>query len=247
MLSCIIVDDEYKSRESLRSLIDEFCENAKVIDVCEDGDQAIASILANRPDLVFLDIHLSTESGFDILKRIRKIDFGLIFTTAYSEYAIKAFRFSAIDYLLKPVDIEELRQAVNKAATMKSDQLQLRLEQFTQNLKSNSYKNLRMAIPSAEGLVFINIEEIIYCEASGNYTNFHMRDGHKFVVSRTLKEYEDMLDEQDFFRIHNSYLINLRAIKRYIRGEGGQVVMVNDQHLDVAKLKKKGFLERIKE
>jgi two-component system LytT family response regulator len=121
-----------------------------------------------------------------------------------------------------------------------------RMAELVQNLKGNSYRHFKLAIPATDGLVFINVDEIIYCEASGNYTNIHMGDGKKFIVSRTLKEYEDLLGDQEFFRIHNSYLINLNALKRYIRGEGGQVVMANDTHLDVSKMKKKNFLEKIK-
>jgi two-component system LytT family response regulator len=246
MLRSIIVDDEFKSRESLKALIEKFCDNIQVVAVCQNGEEAIKAIGEHKPDVVFLDIQLQRETGFEILEKLNKIDFEIIFTTAYSEFAIKAFKFSAIDYLLKPIDITELRTAIEKAQKRIVGSISERMAQLAQNLKGNSFKNSRLAIPATDGLVFINVDEILYCEASGNYTNIHMVDNRKFLVSRTLKEYEDLLEEQDFFRIHNSFLINLNSIKKYIRGEGGQVVMSNDKALDVSKMKKKGFLEKIK-
>lgn len=246
MLKCIIVDDEFKSRESLKTIIEKFCENLSVLKVCQNGDEAIEAIHSGKPDIVFMDIQLHKETGFEILERLDKIEFELIFTTAYSEFAIKAFKFSAIDYLLKPIDINDLKVAIEKARKRITGNIAERIAQLGQNLKSNTFKNSRLAIPATDGLVFVNVDEIIYCEATGNYTNIHMDDGRKFVVSRTLKEYEDLLEGHDFFRIHNSFLINLNSLKKYIRGEGGQVVMSNNQTLDVSKAKKKSFLEKIK-
>jgi two-component system, LytTR family, response regulator len=246
MLKSIIVDDEFKSRESLKALVEKFCENIQVSAVCQNGDEAIKAIHEFKPDVVFLDIQLQRETGFDILQRLDKIDFEIIFTTAFSEFAVRAFKFSAIDYLLKPVDIEDLRKSVEKARKRILGNISERMTQLAQTMKGNTFKHSRLAVPSSDGLVFVNVDAILYCEASGNYTNIHMGDGRKFVVSRTLKEYEEMLEDLDFFRIHNSYLINLNLIKKYIRGEGGQVVMTNDQALDVSKAKKKSFLEKIK-
>jgi two-component system, LytTR family, response regulator len=246
MLNCIIVDDEFKSRESLKALIEGFCEDIKVAAVCQNGAETISAIEEHKPDVVFMDIQLQRETGFDILEKLNKIDFEVIFTTAYSEFAIQAFKFSAIDYLLKPIDISDLRKAVEKARKRTVGNISARMDQLVINLKSNSQKYFKLALPSHDGLVFVNIDDIIYCEASGNYTNIHMDTGQKYIIGRTLKEYEDLLSDRDFFRIHNSYLINLGAIKKYIRGEGGQVVMSNDIYLDVSKLKKKYFLEKIR-
>ncbi|HEY0653739.1 MAG TPA: LytTR family DNA-binding domain-containing protein [Chryseosolibacter sp.] len=246
MLKSIIVDDEFKSRESLKALIEKFCESIEVATLCQNGDEAIRAIAEYKPDIVFLDIQLQRESGFDILEKLDKVEFEIIFTTAYSEFAVRAFKFSAIDYLLKPVDVNDLRNAVEKARKRILGNISERMNQLAQTIKGNTFKHSRLAVPSSEGLVFVSVDNILYCEASGNYTNIHMSDGRKFVVSRTLKEYEEMLDGLDFFRIHNSFLINLHLIKKYIRGEGGQVVMTNDQALDVSKAKKKSFLEKIK-
>jgi two-component system, LytTR family, response regulator len=246
MLRSIIVDDELKSREVLKSLVEKFCEDIEVCATCQNGDEAIAEIATVKPDVIFLDIQLKSETGFEILQRLDKIDFEIVFTTAYSEFAIKAFNFSAIDYLLKPIDIELLRKAVEKVRKRSGGSISQRIAQLAENLKGDSFRNSRLAIPATDGLEFVTVGEILYCEASGNYTNIYMGDNRKFIVSRTLKEYEDLLQDQDFFRIHNSHLINLNAIKKYIRGDGGQVVMKNDKTLDVSKMKKKSFMDKIK-
>lgn len=245
MINCIIVDDEPKSRESLKILLEDFCQNVVVKALCQDVAEAVEAIQNHKPDVVFLDIHLQRETGFDLLTRLNDVNFEVIFTTAYSEYAIKAFKFSAIDYLLKPIDIEELKRALAKVEKRMSDTISDRLKQLIQNLKSPSTENYKLALPTSDGLVFVKINDIIYCEASSNYTLIFTGDGKKHVVSRTLKEYEDMLSEHSFFRIHNSYLINLNAIKKYVRGEGGYVIMNNDQSLDVSKRKKEAFLLKI--
>ena len=245
MLKCLIVDDERKSRESLKILVEDFCDNTRVVALCPTVDEALQAIEEHKPHVVFLDIQMQGETGFDLLEKLKKIEFEIIFTTAYSEYAIKAFKFSAIDYLLKPIDIEELKKSIAKVEKKVIDSFPTRLEHLVQNLKAGTNHRFKLALPSSDGLVFVKVEEIIYCEASSNYTNIFMADGKKHLVSRTLKEYEDLLADQNFYRIHNSYLINLNAIKKYVRGEGGYVVMSNDKSLDVSKRKKEGFLSRI--
>ncbi|HEY9006201.1 LytR/AlgR family response regulator transcription factor [Ohtaekwangia sp.] len=245
MINAIIVDDELKSRESLKILLEEFCDDVSVKALCQDVAEAIQAIQEHKPDVVFLDIQLQRETGFDLLTKLRDFDFEVIFTTAYSEYAIKAFKFSAIDYLLKPIDIEELKRALAKVEKRMGDSISVRLQQLMQNLKTTSSENYKLALPTSDGLVFVKTQDILYCEASSNYTEITVVDGKKYVVSRTLKEYEDMLSDHNFYRIHNSYLINLNAVKKYVRGEGGYVIMSNDKSLDVSKRKKEGFLTRI--
>lgn len=245
MIKSIIVDDELKSRESLRILVQDFCEGTEVLALCQNVAEGIQAIQQHKPDIVFLDIQMQRETGFDLLAKIKEIDFEVIFTTAYSEYAIKAFKFSAIDYLLKPIDIDELKKAIQKVEKKLNSDIGGRLQQLIQNLRQDSSENYRLAIPTAEGLVFIKVSDILYCVASSNYTEIYLTDGKKHLVSRTLKEYEEMLESHEFFRIHHSYLINLNGIKKYVRGEGGYVVMVNDKALDVSKRKKESFLARI--
>lgn len=245
MIRCIIVDDELKSRESLKILLTDFVTQVDVCALCADVTTAIEAIAAHKPDVVFLDIQLQRETGFDLLTKIKEITFEVIFTTAYSEYAIKAFRFSAIDYLLKPIDIEELKKAVGKVEKRVNNSISGRLEQLMQNLKTTNTQQAKLALPTLDGLFFVKVNEILYCEASSNYTNIYTLDGKKYVVSRTLKEYEEMLDGYNFFRIHHAYLINVSLIKSYTKGEGGYVVMQNDTSLDVSKRKKEAFLSHI--
>jgi len=245
MLKAIIIDDELKSRESLRILIEDFCENVTVAASCQNVNEGIEAIGKFKPDVIFLDIQMQRETGFDLLNRLNEINFEVIFTTAYSEYAIKAFKFSAIDYLLKPIDIEELKAGLVKVEKKVNGNISGRLKQMMDNLKGGSVENFKLALPTNEGLLFIKVNDIVYCEASSNYTQIFMYDGKKHLVSRTLKEYEDILGESNFFRIHHSYLINLNLVKKYVRGEGGYVVMNNDTSLDVSKRKKEAFLDRI--
>jgi len=245
MLNCIIVDDELKSRESLKILIEDFCEGVTVKALSQNVSEAIEAIEVHKPDVVFLDIQLQRETGFDLLTQLKNVDFEVIFTTAFSEYAIKAFKYSAIDYLLKPIDIEELKLALAKVEKRKGHAIGDRLQQLLQNLRAGTSDNYKLALPTADGLVFVKVSEILYCEASSNYTEIVLTDSRKYILSRTLNEYEDMLTEQNFYRIHHSYLINLNEIKKYVRGEGGYVIMNNDKSLDVSKRKKEGFLSRI--
>jgi two-component system LytT family response regulator len=245
MLKSIIVDDEAKSGESLRILIEDFCDDVEVCALCATVDEGIEALRVHKPDVVFLDIQMQRETGFDLLERIPEVTFEVVFTTAHSEYAIKAFRFSAIDYLLKPIDVEELRASLSKVQKKLSQNINGRLQQLMRNLRETSSDNYKLALPTGEGLFFVKVSSIIYCEASSNYTEIYTDDGKKHIVSRTLKDYDEMLSEHNFFRIHNSYLINLNSVRKYIRGEGGAVVMANGRSLDVSKRKKEGFLARI--
>jgi len=245
MIRGIIVDDELKSRECLKILLEDFCEGVEVVALCQNVDEAIEAIQRLHPDVVFLDIQLQRETGFDLLTRLKHFDFNVIFTTAYSEYAIKAFKFSAIDYLLKPIDIEELKRSLSKLEKKMGNSITERLQQLMQNMRSESAGNFKLALPTMDGLIFVKVKNVLYCEASSNYTEITMEDNKKYIVSRTLKEYEDLLGDQDFFRVHHSTLINLNAIKKYVRGDGGYVIMNNDKSLDVSKRKKEAFLSRI--
>ena len=244
MIRSIIVDDEQKSRESLKIILEDFCENVTICALCQNVAEGVQAIRDHQPDVVFLDIQMQRETGFDLLTQLNSIDFEVIFTTAHSEYAIKAFKFSAIDYLLKPIDIEDLQNALAKVEHKQNQNISGRLEHLIQNLRTNTPENYKLALPTTEGLVFVQLNSILYCEASSNYTIIYTAM-NKYIVSRTLKQYEDLLTEHNFFRIHNSYLINLNAVKKYIRGEGGHVVLENDITLDVSKRKKEAFLSRI--
>jgi two-component system LytT family response regulator len=244
MLRAIIVDDEPKSLKNLEILIGRFVKNISVATTCRTVTEAIAAIEKYRPDIVFLDIQMQNETGFDLLSRIEHIDFEVIFVTAYSDFAIQAIKFSAIDYLLKPIDVEELKSAVKKVEDKRLGKVSSRLRMLQDNLRGQT-NNHKIALPATDGLVFIPINQILYCEASSNYTVFHTMDKKQYVVCKTLKEYEELLMTHNFFRIHHSYLVNLDEIKKYVKGEGGHVVLNNNVSLDVSKRKKADFLNRL--
>jgi two-component system LytT family response regulator len=245
MLKSIIVDDELKSRESLKKMLQTFCENIEVLATCQSVAEAIEAIDRFKPDVVFLDVQMQGETGFDLLTQLKNFDFEVIFTTAHSEFAIKAIKFSAIDYLLKPIDVTELQQAVEKVRSTKGGNIVERMQQLLQNVKTPNPEKYKLALPTAEGLTFIKVDEVMYLRASGNYTEIFMSNGQKHLVSRHLKEYDDLLAEQNFFRIHHSTLINVNFIKNYVRGEGGYVIMSDSSSLDVSRRKKDAFLEKI--
>lgn len=246
MLKVLIVDDENKSRESLKMIIEEFCANVEVVGLASSVKEALTEVELKNPDVVFLDIRMNKETGFDFLSKCKKINFEVVFTTAYSEYAIDAIKFSALDYLLKPINVNQLKEAVAKAEKrIAQDTFKDKFEYLLQNFKVDSSENYKLVLPTIEGLIFLSFKDVIYCEASSNYTCFHLKDGKKFTVSKTLKEYDELLTSYNFFRIHHSYLINLREIKKYVKGEGGYVVMSNDCTLEVSKRKKELFINMI--
>lgn len=246
MLNAILVDDEESNISSLKEKMNRHCPQVKIIATCDTAQKAINAINSLQPDLVFLDIEMPVMNGFLMLQQLNFKNFELIFTTAYDHYAIKAIRFSALDYLVKPIEIEELKTAINRAEEKKksltsNDQLQLLLE----NLASKKNKSLRIAIPTTEGLQFVKVNDIIYLEANVNYTHIFLSENKKYIVCHTLKDFEEMLSADTFLRIHNSYIINKNFAEKYIRGEGGQVVLTNGTILDVAKRKKAEFLKAI--
>src|ERR1041385_7594820 len=204
MLKSVIVDDEAKSGESLKILIEDFCEDVEVCATCKSVDEGMAAIHQYQPDVVFLDIQMQRETGFDLLERLPEVNFEVVFTTAHSEYAIKAFKFSAIDYLLKPIDLEELKASLAKVRKKIGQGMTARLQQLMRNLRETSGENYKLALPTSDGLFFLKVSSIVYCEASSNYTEIVHDDGRKHIVSRTLKEYDEMLSEYGFYRIHNS-------------------------------------------
>jgi len=245
-LRAILIDDEESNLSSLKEKLHKHCPQVDIIgsfDNARAGKEAIETLY---PDLIFLDIEMPVMNGFVMLQQLQYKNFELIFVTAYDHYAIKAIRYSALDYLVKPIEIDQLKSAVDRAAE-KRNRLEpnQQLEIFLDNLllKKNMYR--RIAIPTAEGLQFIKTDDILYLEASINYTHIHMPGKLRYTVSRTLKDFEDMLPTDTFLRIHNSYIINKNFVERYIRGEGGQVVLSGNITLDVSKRKKTEFLKAI--
>lgn len=246
MLNAILIDDEPSSLNSLKQKIVQHCPEVNIISVWDDPQKGANAIEELHPDLVFLDIEMPIINGFTLLQQLTYKNFELIFVTAYDHYAIKAIRYSALDYLLKPVEINELKNAVSRAVEKKYiANSNLQLELLLENIVADKIKFKRIAIPTMQGLQFTKLDDIIYLEASANYTKFYLRNNVKYTVSKTLKEFEDMLPADIFIRIHNSYIINKNFAEKYIRGEGGQVVLSDGITLDVSKRKKSEFLKAI--
>jgi two-component system LytT family response regulator len=247
VLKTIIIDDEKNSRDVLLNKITHLCPELQVVSLCENGEEGIVEIESRQPDVVFLDVEMPRMNGFTMLQQLTNRNFELIFTTAYDHYAVQALRFSALDYLIKPIMTEELtnavKRAIEKRQTHTSNQ---RLENLLYNFMREKNFGQRIAIPLLDGLQFIEQDEILYLEAKSNYTEITLSNGTRIMVSRTLKEFEEMLPSAIFLRIHHSWLINKFHVKKYIKGDGGQVVMRNDRVMDVARRKKEEFLRSIK-
>ena len=245
MLRTIIIDDEEKARENLDDIIKEYCSGVEVVAHAESVQGAIEHIVNYQPDLVFLDIEMKSETGFDLLEKLPEVNFEIIFITAYHEYAVKAFKFSAIDYLLKPINIEELQNAIKRVSQKKArESINERFQLFMENLNPSGNSINKIALPTMDGLVFVKIDEIIQCKSLDNYTEFYQTNGSKILVSKTIKYFEELLSDHNFFRVHRSHLINLDHIKKYLKGEGGYTIMSDGSRVIVSRRKKEAFLKR---
>lgn len=245
MIRAIIVDDEPYSCEVLYTLLERYCPEIKVEAVCYSAQEAITAITKNHPQLVFLDIEMPHINGFQLLEKLSRIDFELIFTTSYDQYAIKAIRFSALDYLLKPVDREELQVAVKKAVSRLENPLPQQLEILLQRLNRPANQVKQIPLPTIEGLQLVPLDSIISCASSSNYTILFLKENQKLIVSRTLKEIEEMLEDHAFLRVHHSHLVNLNEVRKYIRGEGGTLIMSDGSSVNVSRSKKELLLKKL--
>lgn len=248
MIKAIIVDDEPRNIRILKNLLEEFCPEVIVGGEAESAETAIHLIRSAQPDLVFLDIEMPFGNAFDLLDKLMPVNFQVIFVTAFDNYALKAFRYYALDYLLKPVDIEELKAAVKKAVErVKEKNMSQTLDVFIQTMKPSKNTLQKIGLPTNDGLVFTNIEDIVRCEASGSYTIIYLHDKQKFIVSKSLKEYEDLLPEDNFCRIHHSHIVNLAYVKKYFKGRGGYIEMNDNTTIEVATRKRDEFLAKFEQ
>lgn len=242
-MKAILIDDERNSLEMLEWNLQKTCPDVEIIAMCDSPLDGLEKIKQLKPDIIFLDIEMPQLNGFDLLDRLGKHDSDVIFTTAYNQFAIKAFKVCALDYLLKPIDPEDLKLAVQKAAGKKTKMSQEQLDLLLSYMKPEKTKSKRIALTASDHLIFVETEKIIYCESDSNYTIFFLSDGQKIIVSKTLKDVEEILEGSDFFRIHASYLINMKHVSKFTRGDGGYVVMSNNQHITVSRKKKDEFFE----
>jgi len=243
-MKAIIVDDEPYCCETIATLLEDNDE-VEIVTECYNGIDALEAIRKYNPGLVSLDVEMPKMNGFEMLQQLPSVNFEIIFTTSYDRYALKAIRFSAIDYLLKPVDEEELKNAVQKVINRSKKPTAEQLEILMQKLHQPATPVSRIALPTMEGFQMIKIDSIISCEADSNYTTLHLKDNKKMVVCRNLKDIEEMLEDHSFTRVHRCYVVNLNEVEKFVKGEGGYLIMSDGSSIDVSRNKKELLLKRI--
>lgn len=240
----IIIEDELKAISALKEELQYNCPEVVLLDVAQNIKDAVVKIQQHKPDLVFLDIQLQDGLGFEIFRHLETLDFNVIFTTAYSEYALNAIKIGALDYLLKPIDSEELRQAVNKAIKQNQTELTTKVKTLLANETKNAGEK-RITLQTSEGIFLHKISSIIRCHSEGSYTRIHFENGKKLLIAKTLKEFDEMLSDYDFERIHNSHIINMKHMTSYVNKDGGYVVMSDRSTLPISQRKKSGFMRAL--
>lgn len=245
-ISALIIDDEKNNREHLNKLLSKYCNSINVVGMASNATDGLALIDQTKPQLVFLDIQMPGANGFDLLSSIEERNFEVIFVTAYDQYAIKAIRFCAFDYLLKPINTLELQHACNRVLDKilkNKQQSQEQIETLKTN-KQNQHK--RIALPSAERLLFVDTSDIIRCQSESNYTQVYLRSGQKQLVSRTLKEFEDLLADEGFIRVHQSHLVNFTEIQSYEKAEGGYLLLKDGTQVSISRMRRETVLEALR-
>ncbi|MEO6232126.1 MAG: LytTR family DNA-binding domain-containing protein [Ferruginibacter sp.] len=244
-IKAIIIDDELSSLQNLQQKLEEFCPTVQVIASAQKPEEAILLINHHKPDVIFLDIEMPKMSGFRMLEELGEADFEIIFTTAYNHYAIEAIRIAAFDYLLKPIAIKELQQTVDRLNEQRNYQTKEKIDILKSSMNEKRTQEDKIAISTSEGLEFIPIKNILHIESSSNYSKIYFNNEKTLMVTKLLKDFEDMLIPYHFYRIHNSHLINLNYIQKYLRGNGGRVIMQDGTTIEVARRKKEEFLKMI--
>ena len=246
MLRAVIVEDEKRSREALTGLLKRYCKNLKVVGEAENVREGLEVIRQQNPDVVFLDIQMPDGSGFKLLEQIKHINFDVIFTTAYDQFAIKAIRYSALDYLLKPIFPNDLVNAVNKAEKNKQAQKSTdNIKVLLENINRPPAESPKIILSTFEKINVIKVDEIIRCESDNYYTMFYFTNGKRLLVSKTLKEHDELLSEHNFIRPHKSHLINVKYIKSYLKTDGGVILMENGSKIPVSRRKKEYIMDII--
>ncbi|HYQ57349.1 MAG TPA: LytTR family DNA-binding domain-containing protein [Draconibacterium sp.] len=245
MIKSIIVDDEKNGRENLAGILKQHCQNVELIGVANSVETAIQLIRQENPQLVFLDIEMPKANGFQLLEHFTRIDFEVIFITAYDNYAIKAIRFSAADYILKPINFKELTAAVEKVSErIRSREENDRIRVLHSNIIQP--ENPRLGLPTGDRIEFVEAKMIIHCKGEGNYTHIYLHDGNHLLVAKTLIEFEDLLREYDFVRTHKSHLVNLKHVRAWLKNEGGMLQLSNGDKVAVSRRRKDEVLKMLK-
>ncbi|MFO7827958.1 MAG: LytTR family DNA-binding domain-containing protein [Bacteroidales bacterium] len=239
MIQAVIIDDEKNAREAIKQIVEKHFDDINIIGDADDVSSGVKLISNLQPGLVLLDIKLPDGTGFDILNQFDEINFSTIFITAYNEHAIKAFKFSAIDYLLKPIDIEEFKLAVKKVKKARHQQnTKKKLEAFLENIDNISKEIKKIVLKTSDSIHLINVNEILRCQSEGNYTKFFFINRPALMVSKNIKEYYEMLKDYQFFRPHQSHIVNINFIKQYHKLDGGYLIMQDDSTVPVATRKR---------
>ncbi len=240
MIKTVVIDDETNGRNIIKSFVEKYCSGIEVTGEADSVASGIECIKEHNPDLVFLDIQMQDGTGFDLLEKLPKKSFKLIFVTSFDHYAIKAFKFSAVDYILKPVDPDQLIEAVEKVKAMSpGETVESKIDVLISNINSLE----KIALPASDGIRFVKINDIVRCESDNNYTMFYLTGKEKILVSKTLKDYEALLSGSKFYRVHKSHLVNLKYIAKYVPGEGGYLILEDGSHVDVSRRKKEGLMK----
>ncbi len=246
MFRTVIVEDEQKSGEVLAALIQKHCPDLLITGMSRTIKEGVEMIREQKPDLVFLDISMPDGTGFDLLEQVQNQRFELIFATASDQHAIRAIRFSACDYLLKPIDAGELLQAVEKVRKKRNTIPSMENLQFlVQHLRKADENFQKITLPTGNAYEIVNIRDIIRCEADGSYTNFYLADKRKLMISAGLKHYEELLPETDFIRVHHHHLINMNHVVRFLKEDGGYAVMTDGSKIEISRRKKEAFMEKL--
>ncbi|MCO6488538.1 MAG: response regulator transcription factor [Phaeodactylibacter sp.] len=246
MIKAVIIDDERHSVETLKLKLDKHCPDVEVAASFTDSEQGAAHLRENPPDLLFLDIEMPRLNGFELLESLGEVPFDVIFTTAYDEFGIRAIKFSALDYLLKPIQVDELKAAVERHSRKSRHNLSnSQLEVLFSNIKEEQRgRPGKIALATKESIEFVFPEEIVACSSDSNYTMIYLKDGRKKLISRTLKDFEELLTEFGFYRTHHSHLVNLNHVREFVRADGGYLVMSNKMTLPVSRSRREELLRQ---
>ncbi|MEM1323118.1 MAG: LytTR family DNA-binding domain-containing protein [Bacteroidota bacterium] len=247
MINAVIVEDELKGINNLKNLLSKYCEEVSVIGEAKSVEEGVQLLREGtvRPDVAFLDINLPDGLVFQLLNQLPNINFDIIFVTAYEKFAVKACQYSSIGFIIKPIDPDELQEAVARIRSDKGNKINQRLEVFSQHYNNpNAFE--KMSISALDGIYFINIKDIIRCEAEDNYTHIHLKSGEKITASKTIKAYEELLSGVNFYRVHKSHLINLNYMRKFVKGDGGYLVMDDGIKIEVSRRRRPAFMEQMR-
>ena len=247
IIRSIIVEDELNNKENLQNILTEYCPSVEIVALCSSALEGRQKIMELKPDLVFLDVEMPGGDGFSMLESLSILNFEVIFVTAFTNYAVKAIKFSALDYIVKPIDIMELLKAVDKASKkLKEKSDNSRMVNLLKNQHREDNKKT-LALPLSDKIEFVEVSNIIRCQANGNYTVFYLRNGEKLLISKTLKEYGELLASFNFLRVHQSHLINIGEVKSFVKTDGGYILMKDGTNIAISRQRREMVMQTLRD